>query len=113
MKIYEEFTTEDLQQFLSDHGLIRNSKRGANEPQIVDYEKLEVIMCCKSRQARNIVDGKLPLQRGHYNLLALHAGKMEPQLCVQTIGEGTVSGFRRQDAVEQFISKQQEPHRPQ
>ena len=91
MKIYEEFTTDDLQQFLADHELIRKSKRGAKEAGVVDYDRLEVIICCKSRQARNIVDGKLPLQRGHYNLLALHAGKMEPQLIsAQTIGEGTI-----------------------
>ena len=114
MKIYEEFTTDDLQQFLADHDLIRKSKRGANAAGVVDYEKLEVIMCSKSRQARNIVDGKLPLQRGQYNLLALHAGKMEPQLIsAQKIGEGTIEDYNKQEAVEMFISKHQEPQRPQ
>lgn len=84
MKSYEEFTNDDLQQFLEDNGFIRPSKRGADEPAVIDYDKLSDLLGCKQRQARNLVSGKLPLQRSHYNLLAVHSGAVRPQLCAQT-----------------------------
>lgn len=80
MKVFEEFTNEDLKEFLTDNGFTRNSKRSENESQILDYERLSDILCCKQRQVRNLVAGSVPIQRGHYNLLALHTGLMEPQL---------------------------------
>mgnify|MGYP001627830703 CR=1 FL=1 len=88
MKSYEEFTNDDLQQFLAENDFIRPSKRGAYEPAVIDYDKLSDMLGIKPRQARNLVSGKLPLQKGHYNLLALHAGLMEPQLIAAQKSEG-------------------------
>tara|TARA_R100000935_G_C2831067_1_gene165128 strand:- start:278 stop:571 length:294 start_codon:yes stop_codon:yes gene_type:complete len=95
MKNYTEFTNEDLQQFLADNGFIRNSKRGTEE-RVMNYEKLSEILGCQQRQSRNLVSGIVPLQRGQYNLLALHAGYMEPQLCAQTMISGSEAGGRHE-----------------
>lgn len=107
MKSYEEFTNDDLQQFLADNGFIRPSKRGAEEPEVMDYDKLGDLLGVKSRQARNLVAGKLPLQKGHYNLLALHAGLMEPQLIA-----AQKTGSEGSHAVSFVVSSEMEPPRP-
>lgn len=120
MKSFEEFTTEDLQAFLEENGFIRASKRG-NEPGVVDYEKLTEIWGCKSRQARNIVAGRLPLQRSQYNLLALHSGAIEPQLVsaqkksvCNSINDyvlNSILDFEPGDLIA-LINRSEEPNRP-
>lgn len=106
MKDYTDFTNQDLKEFLSDNGFTRNSRRSDDEPQVLDYEKLSDILCCKQRQARNLIAGNVPIQRGHYSLLALHAGLMEPQLIA-----AQTSGSERPGAVSFEVSSMVGPKR--
>lgn len=78
MKSYEEFTNNDLKQFLAEKGFIRQNKRVADEREVIDYEKLSNLLGCKPRQARNLVDGKQ--QRFGINSTLLR------KLCIQGSG---------------------------
>lgn len=80
MKPYEQFTVEDLREFIADHQLLRQHELCTDFRLVVDFERLAHILGLKPRAVRSIISGRSKLQRCHYNLLALHAGFIEPEL---------------------------------
>ncbi|MDI3326200.1 hypothetical protein QKW35_17605 [Pontibacterium granulatum] len=80
MKPYEQFTVEDLREFIADHQLLRQHELCTDFRLVIDFERLAHILGLKPRAVRSIISGRSKLQRCHYNLLALHAGFIKPEL---------------------------------
>lgn len=80
MKPYEQFTVDDLREFIADHQLLRQHELCTDLRLVIDIERLARILGLKPRAVRSIISGRSKLQRCHYNLLALHAGFIKPEL---------------------------------
>ncbi len=85
MKPFEEFTLEDLHDFISEHNITKMDGRGCRDEYmsdnlVVDYDHLGELLACTERNARALVSGAVNIRQHHYDLLAFHTRNKQPGL---------------------------------
>tara|TARA_R110000765_G_scaffold423940_1_gene533635 strand:- start:1646 stop:1906 length:261 start_codon:yes stop_codon:yes gene_type:complete len=85
MKPFDDFTRDDLHDFISDYNITKKDCRGGitvaeSNNTVINYKYLSELLSCTERNARAICDGAVNIRKHHYDLLSFHTKTKQAQL---------------------------------